>query len=137
MTAPKLGGAPLAANAPSAVEAPAVTESPAGTDSGTDPECVFHSFTGSTQVLMADGSTKPIDQVKVGDQITDSAPGKAGTETHKVEAVIVTTTDHDFVDVTIKPATTPSSLKTKLAALYTQGAVDLGDESDVWRSTRR
>ncbi|MFJ1653392.1 LamG-like jellyroll fold domain-containing protein [Streptomyces sp. NPDC088337] len=61
-----------------------------------------HSFTGSTRVLMADGTTKAIDQVKVGDTIANSVPGVAGTEAHKVTDVIVTRTDHDFVDLTIK-----------------------------------
>jgi hypothetical protein len=61
-----------------------------------------HSFTGSTQVLMADGTTRAIDQIKVGDTIANSVPGAKGTEAHKVTAVIVTHTDHDFVDVTIR-----------------------------------
>jgi len=61
-----------------------------------------HSFTGSTRVLMADGSTKAIDQVRVGDTIANSVPGVAGTEAHEVTAVIVTHTDHDFVDLTVK-----------------------------------
>ncbi|MEV0912659.1 polymorphic toxin-type HINT domain-containing protein, partial [Streptomyces hokutonensis] len=61
-----------------------------------------HSFTGSTRVLMADGSTKAIDRVRVGDAIANSVPGVAGTEAHEVTAVIVTHTDHDFVDLTVK-----------------------------------
>ncbi|MET8243117.1 LamG-like jellyroll fold domain-containing protein [Streptomyces sp. NPDC005202] len=67
------------------------------------PSCpIPHSFTGSTRVLMADGTTKAIDQVKVGDTIANSVPGTKDTEAHKVTAVIVTHTDHDFVDVTIR-----------------------------------
>ncbi|WP_307043570.1 LamG-like jellyroll fold domain-containing protein [Streptomyces achromogenes] len=64
------------------------------------PTC--HSFTGSTPVLMADGTTKAIDQVRVGEKITNSVPGATGTQAHTVTAVIVTHTDHDFVDVTVK-----------------------------------
>jgi hypothetical protein len=63
-----------------------------------------HSFVGSTPVLMADGSTKPISQVKVGDQISDSVPGDSGRQTQTVQNVITTTTDRDFVDVTVKPS---------------------------------
>jgi hypothetical protein len=59
---------------------------------------------------MADGSTKAIDQVRVGDTIANSVPGVAGTEAHEVTAVIVTHTDHDFVDLTIK-ATAESGAK--------------------------
>ena len=36
------------------------------------------------------------------DEFADSVPGEAGTQAHKVTAVIVTTTDHDFVDLTVK-----------------------------------
>ncbi|WP_396447698.1 LamG-like jellyroll fold domain-containing protein [Actinomadura sp.] len=59
-----------------------------------------HSFTAATPVLMADGSAKPISKIKVGDKVLASVPG-GHTETHKVERVIVTRTDHDFVDLTI------------------------------------
>ncbi|MGW2722748.1 LamG-like jellyroll fold domain-containing protein [Streptomyces sp. NPDC001492] len=70
------------------------------------PSCRLpHSFTGSTRVLMADGSTKAIDQVKVGDSIANSVPGAKGTEAHKVTDVIVTRTDHDFVDLAVKGTT--------------------------------
>ncbi|MBS2966208.1 hypothetical protein KGA66_24400 [Actinocrinis puniceicyclus] len=62
----------------------------------------MHSFAGETGVLMADGSSKPIDQIKVGDKITDAAPGGV-SEIHTVERVIVTTTDHDFAALTIAP----------------------------------
>ncbi|MGW5658681.1 LamG-like jellyroll fold domain-containing protein [Streptomyces sp. NPDC003758] len=61
-----------------------------------------HSFTAGTRVLMAGGTTKAIDQVRVGDTIANSVPGVAGTESHKVTAVIVTHTDHDFVDLEVK-----------------------------------
>ncbi|MER5429269.1 LamG-like jellyroll fold domain-containing protein [Streptomyces sp. NPDC002588] len=64
-----------------------------------------HSFTGSTRVLMADGTAKAIDQVRVGDKIANSVPGATGTQAHAVTDVIVTHTDHDFVDVTVKGAT--------------------------------
>jgi hypothetical protein len=72
-----------------------------------------HSFTGSTRVLMADGSTKAIDQVRVGDTIANSVPGVAGVQAHKVTAVIVTHTDHDFVDVGIKKATESAAVRTE------------------------
>ncbi|WP_282205905.1 LamG-like jellyroll fold domain-containing protein [Kitasatospora fiedleri] len=64
-----------------------------------------HSFTAATPVLMADRTTKPIGEIKVGDQITNAVPGKDGTETHTVTDVIVTTTDHDFVDLKIASVT--------------------------------
>ncbi|MBS2963234.1 hypothetical protein KGA66_09265 [Actinocrinis puniceicyclus] len=62
-----------------------------------------HSFTGNTPVLLADGTTKPIDQIKVGDRITDAVPGEMNNQAHTVSAVIVTATDHDFADVAVTP----------------------------------
>ncbi|MFE3270833.1 AHH domain-containing protein [Streptomyces sp. NPDC059215] len=74
-----------------------------------------HSFTGSTRVVMADGSTRPIENLKVGDKIKDSVPGAKGTQSHTITRVIVTQTDHDFVDITIAPT------KPKLAAKAKSG----------------
>ncbi|WP_037907155.1 Hint domain-containing protein [Actinacidiphila yeochonensis] len=68
-----------------------------------------HSFVGSTGVVMADGSTKPIDQVKAGDKVEDAVPGEKGTQVHTVQKVIVTTTDHDFVDVTVASSAASAS----------------------------
>ncbi|MER5474053.1 LamG-like jellyroll fold domain-containing protein [Streptomyces sp. NPDC002685] len=77
--------------------------------------CRVHSFTGSTRVLMADGTTRAIDHLRVGDTISNSVPGVAGTEAHKVTAVIVTHTDHDFVDLTIKKTVASAAKKTTKA----------------------
>jgi hypothetical protein len=81
------------------------TEQPRAGEEPSSPSCntAVHSFTGSTPVLLATGRTKPIDKVKVGDKITNAVPGDSGTRTHTVQAVIVTKTDHDFVDVTVAP----------------------------------
>jgi RHS repeat-associated protein len=82
------------------------TERPsAGDEEEGSPSCTVpvHSFTGSTKVLTADGGGKPIDQIKVGDKVRDAVPGGSKDETHTVQAVIVTTTDHDFVDLTVAP----------------------------------
>ncbi|WP_030683868.1 RHS repeat-associated core domain-containing protein, partial [Streptomyces cellulosae] len=75
-----------------------------------------HSFTGSTRVLMADGSTKAIDRVRVGDSIAGSVPGASGTEAHKVTDVIVTRTDRDFVDVTVKGTVAKAAGKSSVKA---------------------
>jgi RHS repeat-associated protein len=116
---PALEATPPKVNAPAAPaesDAAANTESTAAnTSSG--PGCT-HSFTGDTPVLMAGGSTRPVDQIKVGETVENSAPGKSGTQAHKVDAVIVTTTDHDFVEVTVnaaapKPSPAPKPAKPK------------------------
>ncbi|MFI8350693.1 toxin C-terminal domain-containing protein, partial [Streptomyces sp. NPDC085596] len=67
-----------------------------------------NSFTGDTRVLMADGTAKAIDQIKIGDTIANSVPDTTGTRARKVTNVIVTRTDHDFVDVTIRRTSGPT-----------------------------
>ncbi|MGW2696099.1 LamG-like jellyroll fold domain-containing protein [Streptomyces sp. NPDC001296] len=87
-----------------------------------------HSFTGTTQVVMADGSTRPIQKIKVGDKIKDSVPGEKGTQTHTVTRVIVTHTDHDFVDVTIAPTKPKPGLGKRI---LTRAAVGLAASAAV------
>jgi RHS repeat-associated protein len=58
------------------------------------------SFTSGTPVLMADGSSKPIGAIKVGDKIENAVPGDPATGTHTVTALHVAT-DTDLVDLTI------------------------------------
>jgi hypothetical protein len=72
---------------------------------------------------MADGTSKPIDQIKVGDLVTNADPGaKLGTkdQAHTVTAVHVTRTDRHYTDVTV--ATAPTA-KLAGAALLKDGAL--------------
>ena len=62
--------------------------------------CPQHSFAGSTKVLMADGSAKPIAGLRPGDLIENARPG-GGTEIHRVDQVHATTTDTGFVDLDV------------------------------------
>jgi hypothetical protein len=75
-----------------------------------------HSFAGSTRVLLADGTTKAIDKVRVGDKVKNAVPGNAGTEVHTVQRVIVTTTNHDFVDLTVTTKRPGKAARTAVAA---------------------
>lgn len=67
-----------------------------------------HSFKGDTPVLMADGSTRPIQDVKVGDEV-ENAPPNGRPEKHRVDQIHVTRTDKDFTDLTVA---TPTGRKT-------------------------
>jgi hypothetical protein len=72
---------------------------------------------------MADGTRKPIDQIKVGDQVANAEPGASpGTadQTHTVTAVHITRTDHEFTDVTVAA---PPALIDSSAPLTTQGGL--------------
>lgn len=53
----------------------------------------WHSFTGSTPVLLADGAAKPIDQVKISAPVTNAVPGDTTNEDRTATNVIVTKTD--------------------------------------------
>ncbi|MFG3606387.1 ricin-type beta-trefoil lectin domain protein, partial [Streptomyces sp. NPDC047928] len=76
------------------------SEKPSGNGKG-KPSCEDNSFTPGTRVLMADGTTKPIDEVENGDKVvaTDPETGQTGVET--VTAEIEGKGTKKLVDVTI------------------------------------
>ncbi|MFE4830474.1 RHS repeat-associated core domain-containing protein [Streptomyces sp. NPDC056672] len=67
-----------------------------------EPEC--HSFLPGTKVLLADGTTKPIEKVTPGDKVatTDAKTGR--TVVREVAGTIVTEDDKHFSDLTVKTA---------------------------------
>ncbi|WP_441251079.1 polymorphic toxin-type HINT domain-containing protein [Kitasatospora sp. McL0602] len=66
--------------------------------------CITHSFPAGTLVLLGDGSTKAIQQVKVGDTVQAADPQTGATGAKKVTDVIVTLDDKDFTDLTLQGA---------------------------------
>ncbi|MEY9927821.1 RHS repeat-associated protein [Catenulispora sp. GP43] len=70
--------------------------------------CVTHSFAGGTKVLLSDGVSEPIQDVKVGDEVENAQPG-GGIEHHRVDEIHKTLTDKDFTDLTV---TTPTGTTT-------------------------
>jgi hypothetical protein len=98
------GGAKAGASEPPTSE-PATGESPAEEPGTSEPVGCKNSFAAGTAVLMADGSSKPIQDVHVGDQITNKEPETGQVQTHTVMATHVTDDDTDFVDLTVQ---TPS-----------------------------
>ncbi|MFF1480731.1 Hint domain-containing protein [Streptomyces sp. NPDC058301] len=61
-----------------------------------------HSFPPGTKVLLADGSTKPIDKVALDDKVVTTDPATGETTIREVVGTIVTEDDKHFVDLTIK-----------------------------------
>ncbi|MFG2183231.1 LamG-like jellyroll fold domain-containing protein [Streptomyces abikoensis] len=110
-----------------------------GEAESTEPPCPVnqpHSFTGETRVAMADGSSKRIDEVKAGDEVRNAVPGKPGaTETHKVDKVIVTTTDRDFVDVTVAPAAKAGGLGSRVLKKAAAGVAAVATAAAVLAPT--
>lgn len=72
-----------------------------------------HSFKPGTPVLLADGSSKPIEDVKPGDEVLSTDPQTDNTKPEAVAAAIVTPDDRQFTDLTLatdaKPAATLTS----------------------------
>lgn len=60
-----------------------------------------NSFPGTTRVLRADGTSTPIQEIRVGDTVEATDPLTGQTRPAKVQAVIKTLTDTDFTDITV------------------------------------
>jgi hypothetical protein len=71
-----------------------------------------HSFPAGTEVVLADGSVKPIEDVRVGDVVLNAVGGDPGAtlQQHRVDQIHVTTTDTDFTELTIDTAHGPQKL---------------------------
>ncbi|GAA2109654.1 RHS repeat-associated core domain-containing protein [Streptomyces synnematoformans] len=65
------------------------------------PSCESNSFTAGTPVLMADGTTKPIEDVKVGDKVLATDPETGETSAETVTAEITGTGTKKLVEITI------------------------------------
>ncbi|MGK5545584.1 RHS repeat-associated core domain-containing protein [Streptomyces sp. URMC 127] len=77
-----------------------------GTSSGAkeaaEAKAVCHSFTTGTDVELADGQSKNIEDVGVGDEVLATDPETGRTEPRPVVATIVTEDDKDFTDLTVR-----------------------------------
>jgi len=62
---------------------------------------VRHSFVAGTRVLMADGSSKPIDQIQVGDKVKATDPTSDQTSDREVVATIVHTDEGDMTRLSV------------------------------------
>lgn len=98
--------------------------------------CAVHSFVPDTGVRLADGSSKPISKVKVGDTVLATDPQTGVTAPEKVQAVIVTKTDRDFTTLTLDTAPTrgpPHKTRTDKSA---QGTLTTTWHHPFWDVTR-
>ncbi|MFD7580300.1 polymorphic toxin-type HINT domain-containing protein [Kitasatospora sp. NPDC059817] len=64
-----------------------------------------NSFPAGTRVLMADGTTRPIERVRVGDQVLATDPDLGRTVAHAVKATIYTPDDRDFTELAVVDGT--------------------------------
>ncbi|MFE7675747.1 polymorphic toxin-type HINT domain-containing protein, partial [Streptomyces albidoflavus] len=76
--------------------------------------CEVNSFVPGTKVLMADGSKKPIEDVRTGDKVLATDPKTGETKPQPVAATIIGKGDKTLVTVTIRTTTerAPTTLTT-------------------------
>ncbi|MFF5055016.1 LamG-like jellyroll fold domain-containing protein [Micromonospora sp. NPDC000663] len=76
----------------------------------------MNSFTGETRVLMADGTSKRIDQVQVGEKVLATDPTTGRTEERAVTALILGAGNKDLVEITVDTDGTKSDRTENLTA---------------------
>ncbi|MEV4062421.1 polymorphic toxin-type HINT domain-containing protein [Nonomuraea dietziae] len=64
-------------------------------------DCVANSFVPETKVLMADGTRKPIDEVRVGDKVIATDPKTGHSAAREVTALITGTGAKNLVKITV------------------------------------
>ncbi|WP_049654584.1 polymorphic toxin-type HINT domain-containing protein, partial [Kitasatospora sp. MY 5-36] len=64
-------------------------------------ECLLNSFPAGTRVLMADGSTRAIETVRIGDEVLATDPTTGLTGPRRVTDTIYTPDDRDFTDISL------------------------------------
>ncbi|MFC7806710.1 RHS repeat-associated core domain-containing protein [Streptomyces olivaceus] len=70
-----------------------------------------HSFLPGTKVLLSNGTTKPIEDVALGDKIKTTDPETGETTTREVVGTILTKDDKEFVDLTVTTASAAGTEK--------------------------
>jgi len=93
-------------NQPTAYTDPMGTNPKKSSPKGANPSpvqssCLANSFTPDTQVLMADHTTKPISDIKPGDEVLAGDPTSGHTEGHTVAATIQGEGQKQLVDVSV------------------------------------
>jgi RHS repeat-associated protein len=85
-----------------AAKAKAATKRGAAKAEDAAESCVKHSFVAGIAVLLANGTSKPIDQTRPGDTVLATDPLTGKTEARQVVRAIRTDYDTHFVDLTVR-----------------------------------
>ncbi|MFI6285031.1 polymorphic toxin-type HINT domain-containing protein [Streptomyces sp. NPDC051018] len=96
-----------------------------------------HSFLPGTRVLLADGSTKPIEKVRTGDRITTTDPGTGKEVVREVVGTIVTEDDKEFVELTVThDGKTSTLITTTTHPFWVESEQSWTDAGDLKPGTR-
>ncbi len=91
-------------------------------------EARTNSFPAGTRVQMADGTTKAIEDVRVGDTVMATDPQTGETRPKKVTATITTPDDKDFTDLTLTDDANPRGPPATITSTF---------HHPYWSETRR
>ncbi|MFH9583495.1 HYD1 signature containing ADP-ribosyltransferase family protein [Streptomyces globisporus] len=69
-----------------------------------------HSFPTGTHVLLADGTTRPIEDIRTGDLVTASDPQTGRTATRPVTNTFTTNGDKEFTRITVTTGQSPATI---------------------------
>ncbi|MER7467080.1 RHS repeat-associated core domain-containing protein [Streptomyces sp. NPDC097981] len=92
------------------------SHSSGGADVEAGTACKLNSFPTGTRVQMADGSTKEIQDVRVGDTVLATDPQTGETRPQQVAATITTPDDKDFTDLTLTDESNPRAPPVQLTS---------------------
>ncbi|MFV8127734.1 polymorphic toxin-type HINT domain-containing protein [Streptomyces syringium] len=96
-----------------------------------------HSFLPGTDVLLADGTSKNIEDVAIGDKVIATDPETGKTTEREVVASIVTEDDKEFTDLTVKTSQGEASLiATDTHPFWDAGQKKWVDAGEVTSGTR-
>ncbi|WP_073921108.1 RHS repeat-associated core domain-containing protein [Streptomyces sp. CB00455] len=87
-----------------------------GADTETTVSCELNSFPTGTRVQMADGTTKEIQDVRVGDTVLATDPQTGETRPQRVTDTITTPDDKDFTDLTLTDESNPRAPPVQLTS---------------------
>ncbi|MEU8842976.1 polymorphic toxin-type HINT domain-containing protein [Streptomyces roseus] len=87
-----------------------------GADAESGAACKLNSFPTGTRVQMADGTTKEIQDVRVGDTVLATDPQTGETSPQQVTATVTTPDDKDFTDLTLTDESNPRAPAVQLTS---------------------
>jgi RHS repeat-associated protein len=126
-------------------EAATTAETSAGsTVEDTASSCKRHSFVPTTRVVMADGSTKAIKDIRLGDMVQSTDPMTGRTTSEPVVALHLNH-DSDMADVTVhvepskkaSPSGDPHTVKTRGASHAYSTVLHMTQTHPLWDATSR
>ncbi|MFI6050718.1 polymorphic toxin-type HINT domain-containing protein [Streptomyces violascens] len=80
--------------------------------------CKTNSFPTGTRVLMADGTTKALEDLHIGDKVMATDPQTGETRPESVTATITTPDDKDFTDLTLTNDASPRGPPSRITSTH-------------------